>query len=128
VKVFEGVAHECAGGDSGEELDRLVETARDDGDPSWPCNEQSSRRLPSNPSPPAARHSAAAPARALPNFFQDAAVGNITIVAMAKSKDKQPAKPESRAKSDKSVIKLDKKAFDPTLASLFATSVRAWLP
>jgi hypothetical protein len=44
---------------------------------------------------------------------------------MAKSKDKQPAKPESRAKSDKTFTKIDKKAFDPALASLFASSVSA---
>jgi nucleolar protein 12 len=42
---------------------------------------------------------------------------------MAKSKDKQPAKPESRTKSDKTFTKIDKKAFDPALASLFASSV-----
>jgi nucleolar protein 12 len=47
---------------------------------------------------------------------------------MAKSKDKPLAKPESRPKSDKSFIKLDKKAFDPALASLFASSVRAVHP
>jgi hypothetical protein len=48
-------------------------------------------------------------------------------VAMAKSKDKRPAKTEPPKKSDKSpksLIKVDKKAFDPTLASLFASSVR----
>ncbi|EAT77446.2 hypothetical protein SNOG_15221 [Parastagonospora nodorum SN15] len=43
---------------------------------------------------------------------------------MAKSKDKQSAKPESQKKSEKSFIKIDKKAFDPTLASLFASSDR----
>lgn len=43
---------------------------------------------------------------------------------MAKSKDKQPARPESQTKRDASFIKIDKKAFDPTLASLFASSVR----
>jgi nucleolar protein 12 len=46
---------------------------------------------------------------------------------MAKSKDKRPAKTEPPKKSDKSpksLIKVDKKAFDPTLASLFASSVR----
>jgi hypothetical protein len=42
---------------------------------------------------------------------------------MAKSKDKQPAKPESRTKGDKTFTKVDKKAFDPALASLFASSV-----
>ncbi|KAH5131503.1 hypothetical protein HBH70_174950 [Parastagonospora nodorum] len=41
---------------------------------------------------------------------------------MAKSKDKQSAKPESQKKSENSFIKIDKKAFDPTLASLFASS------
>ncbi|KNG44663.1 nucleolar protein 12 [Stemphylium lycopersici] len=50
---------------------------------------------------------------------------------MGKSKEKRAAKPEEpkepRApkkspKADKSFIKVDKKAFDPTLASLFATS------
>ncbi|KAI2477960.1 Nucleolar protein 12 [Pyrenophora tritici-repentis] len=44
---------------------------------------------------------------------------------MGKSKDKRSAKTESPKKSekaDKSFIKVDKKAFDPTLASLFATS------
>jgi hypothetical protein len=45
------------------------------------------------------------------------------MVAMAKSKDKQSAKPESQKKSENSFIKIDKKAFDPTLASLFASSV-----
>lgn len=43
---------------------------------------------------------------------------------MAKSKDKHAAKSESRQKSDKSFIKVDKKAFDPALSSLFASSVR----
>jgi nucleolar protein 12 len=42
---------------------------------------------------------------------------------MAKSKDKQPAKAESRQKSDKPFTSVDKKAFDPALASLFASSV-----
>ncbi|KAH7086980.1 nucleolar protein 12 [Paraphoma chrysanthemicola] len=41
---------------------------------------------------------------------------------MAKSKDKQPAKAESRQNGDKPLIKVDKKAFDSTLASLFASS------
>ncbi|KAF2831635.1 hypothetical protein CC86DRAFT_452629 [Ophiobolus disseminans] len=41
---------------------------------------------------------------------------------MAKSKDKRTAKTESRETSDKAFIKVDKKAFDPTLASLFASS------
>jgi len=53
--------------------------------------------------------------------------GNSAIVAMGKSKDKRGAKTESPGKSekaDKSFIKVDKKAFDPTLASLFASSVR----
>jgi len=52
---------------------------------------------------------------------------NSAIVAMGKSKDKRAAKTESPKKSekaDKSFIKVDKKAFDPTLASLFASSVR----
>lgn len=48
-----------------------------------------------------------------------------SIVAMAKSKNKQPAKSESRQKVDKAFIKVDKKAFDPALSSLFASSVRA---
>jgi nucleolar protein 12 len=43
---------------------------------------------------------------------------------MAKSKEKQPAKTEAPQKSEKSFIKVDKKAFDPTIASLFASSVR----
>lgn len=43
---------------------------------------------------------------------------------MAKSQDKRPAKPEAREKSSKSFVKVDKKALDPTLASLFASSVR----
>ncbi|KAF2035970.1 hypothetical protein EK21DRAFT_53201 [Setomelanomma holmii] len=41
---------------------------------------------------------------------------------MAKSKTKQSAKPESRQNGDQSVIKIDKKAIDPTIASLFASS------
>ncbi|KAF1842669.1 uncharacterized protein K460DRAFT_339961 [Cucurbitaria berberidis CBS 394.84] len=41
---------------------------------------------------------------------------------MAKSKDKHSAKPETQQKNDKSFIKVDKKAFDPTLSSLFASS------
>ncbi|CAE7202814.1 hypothetical protein P3342_010941 [Pyrenophora teres f. teres] len=44
---------------------------------------------------------------------------------MGKSKDKRSAKtvsPKKSEKADKSFIKVDKKAFDPTLASLFATS------
>ncbi|KAF1837469.1 hypothetical protein BDW02DRAFT_518742 [Decorospora gaudefroyi] len=44
---------------------------------------------------------------------------------MAKSKDKRPAKTAAPKKSDnpdKSFINVDKKAFDPTLASLFASS------
>ncbi|OAL07122.1 hypothetical protein IQ06DRAFT_237809 [Phaeosphaeriaceae sp. SRC1lsM3a] len=44
---------------------------------------------------------------------------------MAKSKDKHAAKSESRQKSDKSFIKVDKKAFDPALSSLFAGPVQA---
>jgi nucleolar protein 12 len=50
---------------------------------------------------------------------------------MGKSKDKRAAKTESPKKSDKadkSFIKVDKTAFDPTLASLFASSVRDPLP
>jgi hypothetical protein len=43
---------------------------------------------------------------------------------MAKSKDKRTPKPESREKSEKPLVKVDKKTFDPTLASLFASSVR----
>lgn len=43
---------------------------------------------------------------------------------MAKSKDKRPSKPEAHEKSSKPIVKVDKKAFDPTLASLFAGSVR----
>lgn len=46
---------------------------------------------------------------------------------MGKSKEKRAAKAEEPKKSSKagnSFIKVDKKAFDPTLASLFATSVR----
>ena len=49
---------------------------------------------------------------------------------MAKSKDKRSAKTDTpkkshkSEKSDKSLIKVDKKAFDPALASLFAASVR----
>jgi nucleolar protein 12 len=46
---------------------------------------------------------------------------------MAKSKDKRSAKtdtPKKSHKPDKSFIKVDKAAFDPALASLFATSVR----
>jgi nucleolar protein 12 len=42
---------------------------------------------------------------------------------MAKSKDKQSAKTESRQHGDKPLITVDKKAFDPTIASLFASSV-----
>jgi hypothetical protein len=48
----------------------------------------------------------------------------LAIVAMGKSKNKQAAKPESRPKSDKPTVKVSQKAFDPTLASLFASSVR----
>lgn len=64
-----------------------------------------------------------------PKLFDELAVANIniSIVAMAKSKDKRSAKtdtPKKSQKSDKSLIKVDKKAFDPALASLFATSVR----
>jgi hypothetical protein len=66
-----------------------------------------------------------------PKLFDELAVGNISIVAMAKSKDKRSAKTEKKTstpkkshKSDSSFIKVDKTAFDPALASLFATSVR----
>jgi hypothetical protein len=62
-----------------------------------------------------------------PKLFDELAAGNISIVAMAKSKDKRSAKtdtPKKSHKSDSSFIKVDKKAFDPALASLFATSVR----
>lgn len=82
-----------------------------------------------NRSPPAARHSAAdaLPTRqgvvAPPKLFRQAVLRNTQTVAMAKSGDKRAAKTESRGKSDTSVIKVDKKAFDPTLASLFASSV-----
>ncbi|KAF1911576.1 hypothetical protein BDU57DRAFT_533325 [Ampelomyces quisqualis] len=41
---------------------------------------------------------------------------------MAKSKDKQPATGGSQQKRDTSFINADKKAFDPTLSSLFASS------
>ncbi|KAF2132755.1 hypothetical protein P153DRAFT_283136 [Dothidotthia symphoricarpi CBS 119687] len=41
---------------------------------------------------------------------------------MAKSKDKRPAKQESQKKGDKPFIAVDKKAFDPSLSSLFASS------
>jgi hypothetical protein len=58
------------------------------------------------------------------NFSNQLLVRNIQFVAMAKSKDKQSAKTESAPKGDKSFIKVDKKTFDPTLASLFASSVR----
>jgi hypothetical protein len=63
-----------------------------------------------------------------PKLFDELAVANISIVAMAKSKDKRSAKtdtPKKSHKSDKSLIKVDKKAFDPALASLFASSVRS---
>lgn len=43
---------------------------------------------------------------------------------MGKSKDKRPEKTESPKKGDKPVVKVDKKAFDPSLTSLFASSVR----
>jgi nucleolar protein 12 len=43
---------------------------------------------------------------------------------MGKSKDKQPAKAAARPEGDKPALKVSKKAFDPTLASLFASSVR----
>ena len=67
-----------------------------------------------------------------PKLFDELAVANtnISIVAMAKSKDKRSAKTDTPKKShksdkaDKSLIKVDKKAFDPALASLFAASVR----
>ncbi|KAH8732921.1 hypothetical protein GQ44DRAFT_668518 [Phaeosphaeriaceae sp. PMI808] len=41
---------------------------------------------------------------------------------MAKSKLKQAAKMQSRIEGDKPILKADKHAFDPTLASLFASS------
>lgn len=51
------------------------------------------------------------------------------IAAMAKSKAQHPPKPESQPKSHSSgFIKIDKKALDPTLASLFASSVRTMRP
>ncbi|KAH7379214.1 hypothetical protein DE146DRAFT_626051 [Phaeosphaeria sp. MPI-PUGE-AT-0046c] len=43
---------------------------------------------------------------------------------MAKTKDKQPANSESRPKSDTPFAKVNKKAFDPALSSLFASSER----
>jgi nucleolar protein 12 len=46
---------------------------------------------------------------------------------MAKSKEKRAAKPQSPAKAAKtanSFVKVDAAALDPTLASLFASSVR----
>jgi hypothetical protein len=43
---------------------------------------------------------------------------------MGKSKDKQPAKAAAREQSDKPALKVGKKALDPALASLFASSVR----
>ncbi|RMZ66940.1 nucleolar 12 [Pyrenophora seminiperda CCB06] len=60
-----------------------------------------------------------------PNFSDELAASRCAIVAMGKSKEKRSAKTESPKKSkkaDKSFIKVDKKAFDPTLASLFASS------
>lgn len=70
-----------------------------------------------------------------PKLFDELAAGNISIVAMAKSNDKRAVKtdkktdkktdtPKKSHKSGTSFIKVDKKAFDPALASLFATSVR----
>ncbi|KAH7372348.1 hypothetical protein BKA66DRAFT_423068 [Pyrenochaeta sp. MPI-SDFR-AT-0127] len=41
---------------------------------------------------------------------------------MAKSKDKQPASAQLQSKGDKSFISVGKTAFDPSLASLFASS------
>jgi hypothetical protein len=58
------------------------------------------------------------------NFSERACYQQHPIVAMAKTKDKLPARTKSQSKSDTSFIKIDKKAFDPTLASLFASSVR----
>lgn len=61
------------------------------------------------------------------NFLTSLLHSNITIAAMGKSKEKRVAKPDSRKKSEQaasSFIKVDKAAFDPTLASLFASSVR----
>jgi len=59
-----------------------------------------------------------------PNFYLRARGAQHSTVAMAKSKEPRPAKPEAREKSSKPFVKVDKKAFDPTLASLFASSVR----
>jgi len=42
---------------------------------------------------------------------------------MAKTTDKRPAKMKSPNVYDKSLVKVDSKAFDPSLASLFASSV-----
>jgi nucleolar protein 12 len=42
---------------------------------------------------------------------------------MGKSKDKQPAEAAAHPESGKPALKVSKKAFDPTLASLFASSV-----
>lgn len=52
---------------------------------------------------------------------------NVAHAAMGKSKEKRASRPEAPRNSAppaNSFIKLDKAAFDPTLASLFATSVR----
>ncbi|ORY14564.1 hypothetical protein BCR34DRAFT_560226 [Clohesyomyces aquaticus] len=47
---------------------------------------------------------------------------------MAKSNTRHAATAKSHADADKPFVAIDKKAFDPTIASLFASSVRIHLP
>jgi hypothetical protein len=136
VQRLRGVKHECAGGQSGEQLGRVVGNCAGGLVPASPCDDHPAIAFNQIITSVTARG---------PSFCRDmrsighglvcstqtfltSCCAQHSIVAMGKSKDKQSAKTESRPKTDKPSIKVDKKAFDPTLASLFATSVRLFLP